>query len=132
MLFFGLSSSFGESVAERSDTGRAHEHKVRLRERFLVLEGTLDVNIEDGNAFAVLDILDDLLASTVVVAVHWAVFNKIVVFDHLLELLLGHEVVVFSIDFARSRCTRGVRDAETNFLTVLRLQFFDECALACS
>jgi len=126
----GLSSSIGESVAERSDAGRAHKHKVRLRERFLVLKGALDINIEDGDALAVLDIFDDLLASAVVVAMHSAVFNELVVLDHLLKLLLSHEMVVCSVDFTLSRGTRSVRDAEANFITMLRLQLVDECALA--
>ena len=85
------------------------------------LDGTLHIDIQQWDLLLFLNGRDLRLCRTVEVSVNFAVFDELLLGNHLLEFLLCDKVVVDAIFFARSRCSRRVRytKAETFLEAVL-------------
>ena len=78
----------------------------------------LNIDIEEGDLFLVLDLLDLSFCSSIQVGVDFAMLNEFIGCDHLLKLLFSDEVVSNAVFFALSRLARGVRNAESEFIRV--------------
>ena len=70
------------------------------------------------------------LGGTIEVGVDFAVLNKFIVFDHILELVFGHEEVVFPVLLTFSRVPGGVRHTESEPVGELFLQGTNKSSFA--
>ena len=106
-------------------------HKVWIRESFVELKSTYNIDIKQGDSSLWLDLDDLRLCRTVHVRVNLAVLNELVICNHLLKSCMINEVVVSSIDFSFPRCSRSERDWEAEFFGETAFcQRLDQCSLA--
>ncbi len=61
---------------------------------------------------------------------HFTPFDKGILWDHLLDLVFGHEEVALSVIFSLTRCSCGVRHAEAETTGMLLSQVLNQRALA--
>ena len=88
------------------------------------------IDVEQGDLFCVLQGLDLLFSRAVIVRVDLEVLDELFSCDHLLEFLLGHEVVVFSVNFTLAGRTGRIRHGKAEFVRVLFGQLLDQGAFA--
>lgn len=84
-----------------------------------VLSSYLHLDIQDARPALVCNVLDGLYACSIEVAAELCMLNEAIVVYQVLEFLLGDKVVFDAILLAATRCSRCVRDGETESIWIL-------------
>jgi len=112
--FLRLGSTSLQPGLEIRQRRRRQEQEDGVQRRVVRLDelDSLSINVEDTPSLLISHILDGLDARSISVTRELSILDKLFALDHFDELVLGCEMVVDAIDFARTRSTSGVRDGK--------------------
>jgi len=105
---------------------------VAVRECLVELFSTLYIDIKQRNLTFVLNCNDLTLCSAIEISVNFTPLDESVFINHLLKLIFADKEVVLTMNFAFTRSTSGIRNAELELVRILTSNRFQESSLTSS